>query len=474
MIATSTLSQQATDIHRVFALQKNHQFAVANSTARERIAKLDKLHQALLRYKEEIRQAMYQDFHKPAAEVDLTEIYAVTSEIKHTRRHLRRWMKPKRVGTPLAFLGPTSRIVYEPKGVCLIISPWNFPINLTFGPLVSAIAAGNTVIIKPSEHTPHSAAIMKKIIDEIFEEREIALFEGAVETATTLLELPFNHIFFTGAPAIGKVVMAAAAKNLSSVTLELGGKSPTIIDETADLKAAAKRIAYGKFINNGQICIAPDYIYVHESKAEELVQRIGANIKAFYGASIQESSDYSRMVNNRHFERVNHYLEDAKEKGATIAYGGYTDATQDLIEPTLVTNVPSDSLLMEEEIFGPILPVLTYRNIQEVVDGINAKEKPLALYIYSRRKKNVEFIMRNTRAGGTCINSNDLHFYNNNLPFGGSNNSGIGKSKGHFGFEEFSNARAVYQQIIPGALEFLTPPYNKGKQTVIDQTIKWL
>ena len=470
-MATTTLEK--TRIAEVFAAQQANKMAVANTTAKERIAKLKRLMNTTLKYKQEVRDAMYKDFRKPPAEVDLTEIYVVTSEVKHAVSHLRKWMRPQRVSTPISLMGSTSRIKYEPKGVCLIISPWNYPMQLAFGPLISAIAAGNTVIIKPSEHTPHTSVVMRKIIEECFEENEVAIFEGAVETSTELLSLPFNHIFFTGAPEIGKIVMAAASKHLASVTLELGGKSPTIVDETANLKAAATRIAWGKFSNNGQICIAPDYLFVHESKKDKFVELLTAKLNEFYEGDAQTSDSYCRIVNNNHFKRVKSYVEDSVSKGANLVHGGKTNSEENYMEPTVLTDVPADSDLMQKEIFGPVLPINTYSDISEPLEVINSKEKPLALYIYSRSSKNIKHVIDNTRAGGTCINNNAVHFFNNNLPFGGSNNSGIGKSHGKFGFEAFSDARGIYQQHIPGALEMLMPPYNGFKQKLIDLTIKW-
>ncbi len=476
MVATKeqeTHTVNVADIQRVFQLQKEHQYEVANRSAKERIATLKKLRDAVLDNREAIKEALYKDFRKHPSEVDMTEVYVITSEIKHAIANLRRWMRPQHVETPISLMGSSSWIHYEPKGVVLIISPWNFPVNLTFGPLVSAIAAGNCAIIKPSEHTPHASALMSKIVKETFDESEIAIFEGDVEVAQELLKLPFNHIFFTGSPAVGKIVMGAASKHLASVTLELGGKSPTIVDETADVTTAAARIAWGKFLNNGQICIAPDYVFVHESKQEEFLNAVAKMVQKFYGEQVSESKDYARMVNNRHYNRVKGYLEDSVDKGANIAIGGKVDDSQDFIEPTVVTNVPKDSALMENEIFGPVLPLSTFSNLEEVINHINAGEKPLALYIYSKSRKNINRIINNTRAGGTCINQNAVHFFNSNLPFGGVNNSGVGKAGGWFGFETFSNPRGVYKQNIPGALEMLMPPYNDFKQKMIDLTIKW-
>lgn len=464
----------AQEINRIFQLQKANQQHVANTTAKERKQKLDRLHQTVLKYRAEIRDALYQDFRKHPSEVDVAEVYTITSDIKHTKSHLSKWMRPRKVATPMSQLGSTSYIHYEPKGVVLIISPWNFPVMLTFGPLISAIAAGNCVMIKPSEHTPHASALMKKIVSQLFDEQEAVVIEGDVDVATELLKLPFNHIFFTGAPEIGKVVMKAAAENLASVTLELGGKSPTIIDETANLETAAKRVVFGKWLNNGQVCIAPDYVLVQESIAEKFKDLIRKMLKSFYGDDASNSESYNRIVNHKHFQRIEGYLKDALDKGASVEHGGKTDINEDFIEPTIVTNVPDHADLWEKEVFGPVLPFFTYADIQEAIDKINSKEKPLALYVFSKSKKNIKRIINNTRAGGTCVNHVGIHFFNNNLPFGGSNNSGIGKGNGFFGFEAFSNPRAVLKQWAPfNGLDAMTPPYTKSKQKLIDMTIKW-
>jgi len=460
-------------IKQIFESQKENQFKVADTTARQRIDKLKKLHKAILRYRQEIRDALYQDFKKHPSEVDMTEIYPITSEIKHTIGNLKKWMSDQPVPTPFALLGSSSYVHYEPKGVVLIIAPWNFPVNLTFAPLVSAIAAGNTVILKPSEHTPNAALVMQEIIAETFETNEVALVQGGIETAQSLLDLPFNHIFFTGSPAVGKIVMKAAAKHLTSVTLELGGKSPTIIDDTANIDTAARRTAWGKFVNVGQICIAPDYVFVHHSVKDEFQKKIKHYLTQFYTDDAAQSASYCRMVNEKHYHRVRDYLRDAQEKGAVIEYGGNISESTNYISPTILSNVPMTADVMTDEIFGPILPVFAFSNLDEVIAEINSREKPLALYIYSKKKKNIQKIINQTRAGGTCINHNGVHFYNTNLPFGGSNNSGIGKGNGRYGFEAFSNRRGILKQHIPNALELLLPPYNDFKQKLIDLTIKW-
>ena len=466
----------ATDIkkiQRIFEAQRANQYKVAESTAKERKHKLQKLSDTVMKYRPEIRDALWKDYRRPAAEADLAEIFPVTSEIKHAKSNLRRWMAPERVATPLSFIGSSSWIQYEPKGVCLIISPWNYPIQLALGPLVSAVAAGNTAIIKPSESTPHSAAVLRKIVEEVFDENEVAVVDGAVDAATALLELPFNHIFFTGAPEIGKIVMAAAAKHLASVTLELGGKSPTIVDETADLTIASSRIAWAKYSNNGQVCLAPDYILVHESKLDAFVDAVKSRIREFYGENVAESGSYMRIINGRHFQRVKSYIDESVANGAKVVHGGKSNAGENFIEPTVVTNVPLDAPLMQQEIFGPVMPVIPYKNLEEVIDLIRSEEKPLGLYIYSKNKRTINRPLKATTAGGTCINHNAVHFFNPNLPFGGSNYSGIGKSHGRFGFLTFSNERAIYKQILPTALDILKPPYNDFKMKLIDLTIRW-
>ncbi|SMG09891.1 aldehyde dehydrogenase (NAD+) [Marivirga sericea] len=461
------------DIQRIFDKQHANYMKVGNTTVSERKAKLKKFHQVVEKYRPQIKEAMYNDYRKHPSEVDLTEVYPVTSEIKHARRKLRSWMGKQHISTPLALLGSTSKVHYEPKGMVLIISPWNFPFNLTFGPLVSAVAAGNTVIIKPSEMTPHSSALMGKLLAEVFEENEVAVIEGGKDTSTELLALKFNHIFFTGAPSIGKIVMAAAAKHLTSVTLELGGKSPTIVDETADLKMAARRVAWGKCLNNGQVCIAPDYVFVHESKKAEFVSEVNKAINHFYSENASEESSYARIVNEHHFNRIKSYVDDAVSKGAKVELGAKFDESQNYISPTVMTNVSNDSKLMTNEIFGPIMPIFTFKDVNEAIDQINEREKPLALYIFSKSNKNINHILKNTRAGGGCINHSSVHFFNTNLPFGGSNNSGIGKGHGFDGFKAFSNARGVLRQHVPNALELLLPPYTNFSQKLIDFTIKY-
>lgn len=450
-------------IERVYEKQQSRRAAIAATTARQRKEKIRRLRDALLTRRDEIREALWADYQKPAAEVDLSEIFPVVSEARHAIRHLSRWMKPRRVSAPLALLGSRSRIEHEAKGVVLIISPWNFPINLTLGPLISAVAAGNCAMIKPSEMTPNASACMKRILGDLFDESEVAVIEGDASVAAALLKKKFDHIFFTGSPAVGKIVMHAAAEHLCSVTLELGGKSPAIVDRTANLDEAAKKIAWGKFFNSGQICIAPDYVLVDESVRAEFLDKI---------RPLANAAGSGLLVNDRHAQRVKRLFDDAVERGATVIAGGTFDGRR--VAPTILTDVLPDSPLMHEEIFGPILPVISYRSLDDALRLIEERERPLVLYLFSRARDVVRSLLRRTRAGGTVVNDTLIHFYQLNLPFGGVGNSGIGRGHGFFGFEAFSNVRGVLEQPTRfSGIQFLYPPYTRLKQKLIDLTVKY-
>ncbi|HEX7154287.1 MAG TPA: aldehyde dehydrogenase family protein [Thermoanaerobaculia bacterium] len=453
------------DLH---ALQRAHQPRVGATNAAQRIAKLRKLHDTVMARRDEIRAAMWADYQKPAAEVDLSEIYPVVGEARHAMRHLRKWLRPQRVSTRLALMGARSYVRHEPKGVVLILSPWNFPFNLSLGPLISAVAAGNCVILKPSEMTPHSAACMKKLLAEVFEESEVAVVEGDAKVAEELLRMPWDHVFFTGSPAVGKLVMKAAAEHLTSVTLELGGKSPVVIDRTADLDEAAQKVAWGKFFNCGQICIAPDYLLVDESIRQPFLEKLRA--------SIDKLGDQSRglIVNDRHASRVKRLFDSAVAGGAKVWTGGGIDGRR--VKPTVLTDVAPDSPVMQEEIFGPILPVMTYRDREEAYRFINEREKPLVLYVFSRDRRVAQEVIARTSAGGTVVNDTLIHFFEMSLPFGGVGNSGIGRGHGRWGFEAFSNPRGVLDQKLKRTgLQLMYPPYGgKVKEWLIDFTMKWL
>jgi aldehyde dehydrogenase (NAD+) len=447
------------------------------SSFEERILRLQRLRDWIKNHQEEIRKALWQDFNKPAPEVDLNEIFPVTSEINHAIKNLKSWMAPKKVSTPLPMIGTSAWIHYEPKGRCLIISPWNFPFNLTIGPLVSAIAAGCTAIIKPSEYSPHTSELIASMVKDIFEENEIAVCLGEVQVSTELLNLPFDHIFFTGSPAVGKIVMKAASQHLSSVTLELGGKSPVIIDSSADLKDAAQKIIWGKFVNCGQTCIAPDYILVPEEFKEEFLMQAKTQLQIYYDSAfqgIEKSPDYARIINLKHFERLKTLLDDALEKGGRIAFGGKSDSSSKYFEPTLLTGLSPDMLILQEEIFGPILPILSYKNLQEAIDLINSQPKPLALYYFGANSKNSKKVLEETSSGNMVINDCVLHFLHNELPFGGVNNSGIGKAHGYYGFLAFSNEKGVLKQRVGyNNVSLLRPPYGLKAKQIISSLIKW-
>jgi aldehyde dehydrogenase (NAD+) len=459
-------------IETVFAAQRETAIALRASTAGMRIAKLRKLEAAVFANRGAIYRALAADLRKSEAEADLFDILPVISGIRHARRHLKSWMKPKLVAPTMMMFGTKARIRHEPRGVSLIIVPWNYPISLLLGPLTSAIAAGCPAIIKPSEMSEASSALMAKMIHETFAWQEIALFEGDAAVSKALLDLPFDHIFFTGSPEIGKVVMTAAAKHLASVTLELGGKSPVIVDESANIAKAAKSVAWGKFANCGQTCIAPDYAYVHEAQLPQFVDAMKNAIATMYGAAAQ-SADYCRMINQRHFERVSRLIDDAAARGAAIAAGSERDATQKFIAPTLLTGVGDDALVMQEEIFGPVLPVLAYRDLAEPIAAINARPKPLALYVFAKDRARADRVLQETSAGGTCVNASIIQFGHDNLPYGGINNSGLGNAHGFYGFRAFSHERAVLEDNF-SITPMLFPPYTARVKQMIKWTVRFL
>ena len=470
---TELNEQVKNQIDDVFARQRRYALELRKSDYKQRLAVLDRFEQAFRESEEKIYQSAADDFSKPQAEVDMSEIMAVLAELKHVRKNLKKWMKPVSVMPTASMIGTSSKIVKEPKGVTLVVSPWNYPFNLTFGPMIWSIAAGNTVIIKPSEMTPNMSAVIADIVERAFRPEEVSLFQGEADVASYLTALPFDHIFFTGSPAVGKHVMAAAAKNLTSVTLELGGKSPVIVDKSVNIKKAVQSIAWGKFSNNGQTCIAPDYLYVHESVKDQFVRELTACVEKQYGLgnNAKDNGDYCKVVNTSHYNRINRLLEDAKSQGGKLITGGQIDDAGRFIAPTLIEGMASDSAIMEEEIFGPLLPVITFSNIEEVIDVVNSKPKPLALYIYSTDKRNIDKVLCETSAGDTCVNQTMMHFLHHNLPFGGVNNSGIGKSGGVWGFNAFTHERSVLNDKF-SSTSMLHPPYTPKVRKLIKMAIK--
>ncbi len=447
------------------------------STARERLDRIKRLRDAMMGHREEFYRAFAQDYRKSPAEVEASEFLPVMEEIRHALGQLKRWMKPTRMWPTSTMLGTSASVQYQPRGRVLIIAPWNYPLSLCFGPLVSALAAGNTAIIKPSEMMPAVSSLMARIVAATFPENEVALFEGSLPTSSALLALPFDHIFFTGSPAIGKVVMTAAAKHLTSVTLELGGKSPTIVDETANLTLAAETLMWGKFINNGQTCVAPDHVYVHASVKAAFIEQCKTVLQARYGNSGAEqkaSPDLTRIVNPRHTKRVAALLSDALAKGAVIHTGGEVDEGQCYIAPTLLDNIGPGSAILEEEIFGPLLPIMAYTDLDQVISDINAGPKPLALYIWSRKQAHIDKVIGRTSSGGACVNHCVAQFAHGNLPFGGVNNSGIGNAHGVYGFKAFSHERAVLRSSPLMLIKLFYPPYTEKRTWLIRKTVDML
>ena len=448
--------------------------ALRNEDVAARRARLARLGAWLTANRTAIQEALYADFRKPASETDVTEIWASQVEIKHTVAHLKKWMARRRVGTPLALLGTRSWVQVEPKGVVLVIAPWNYPFYLAVDPLVSAIAAGNAVVIKPAEQTPATSALLRRLAEELFRPDEVLVLEGGKEVATELLHLPWDHIFFTGSPQVGKIVMRAAAEYLSGVTLELGGKSPAIVDATANLRDAAEKLVWGKFINAGQTCVAPDYLLVQRPVQAALIEEMKAAIGRYYnpaGAGIKQSDSYARVVNDHHFRRLAALLEDAETRGATVAAGGALDAAQRYIEPTILTDVPVGAAVLEEEIFGPLLPVLTFDELSETATYVNARLKPLAQYVFTTSAANRRYLLRNISAGGAAVNETIIHLAHPELPFGGVGNSGVGKAHGHAGFLAFSNEKGVLaQRVGRTGIKTMYPPYTSK----VKQLIGWL
>jgi len=444
--ATPNFSDVNAQINRIFALQQKHQWTMKASSAEDRRALLQKLKDAVEKHADDIVAAVRQDTRKPEQEIRITEVLNVTGNIQRNIDNLDAWMSPVEVPTSM---NPDDKaeIVYEARGVCLILGPWNFPLGLVLGPLAAAIAAGNCCMVKLTDLCPATASVAAKIIDEAFEEYEVALFEGEVDVATALLELPFNHIFFTGSTRVGKLVMAAAARHLATVTLELGGKSPVIIDDGADVEKVATDLAGAKQFNGGQACICPDYVFVKEDQKETLINTFKAKVQEnLYDENGQINKEgIAQIVNPQNFARVKGLFDDAVSKGATVAVGGELEDSDLTVHPTLLTDVTPDMAILQEEIFGPVLPVMTYKNLDEAIEYIESRDKPLALYVYSPNPGNVDAVLKRTSSGGVTVNGVFSHYLENNLPFGGVNGSGMGSYHGHFGFKAFSHERAVYR-----------------------------
>ncbi|HEU4650598.1 MAG TPA: aldehyde dehydrogenase family protein [Croceibacterium sp.] len=442
--APRTASAIATELHRVFDLQRDNQWNVKASKAAERKAKLARLKAAVEARADEIVAAVLEDTRKPEGEIRVTEVLNVLGNIQLNIDSVEEWMKPTEV-TPSRVPTDRAMIVPEARGVCLILGPWNFPLGLTLGPLAAAVAAGNCCIVKLTDLCPATARVAGKIIRDVFDENEVALFEGGVDVAEALLELPFNHIFFTGSTRVGKIVMAAAAKHLATVTLELGGKSPVIIDEGADVEAIGAALAGAKQFNGGQACICPDYVFVREDQRDGLVESFRKNVAAnLYDEGRIKKDAIAQIVNKGNFARVKGLFDDAVAQGAKVVAGGELEEDDLTVHPTMLTDVTPQMKILQEEIFAPMLPVMTYDNLDQVIEYIEARDKPLALYVFSDNEDNVQKVLDRTSSGGVTVNGVFSHYLENRLPFGGVNGSGMGSYHGYFGFRAFSHERAVY------------------------------
>lgn len=402
--------------------------------------KLEALQTAVRNHEAQLMQALYDDLKKNKEESWVTEIGFVLAEIRHTLKHLRNWVKPESVATNLLNQPSRSKIYKEPLGVVLIIGPWNYPLQLLFTPLIGAIAAGNCVVLKPSEAAPATATVMKEIIEQTFLPEYVLLAEGegAVIVPELMNNFRFDHVFYTGSTAVGRSIYEMAAKQLVPVTLELGGKSPCVVERDAAVKVAARRIAVTKFSNAGQMCVAPDYVLVHRSVKDALVKEMIAAIKSFYGEEASASDNYGKMINEKAFQRLSNYIKQGR-----VIYGGRSNAAANYLEPTLIDNVPLDAVVMNEEIFGPVLPIISFESFDEAKSVINDHPNPLAFYVFTASKEKEERWLKEVPFGGGCVNNASWHLTNFNLPFGGRGNSGTGAYHGKFSFDVFSHKKAV-------------------------------
>jgi len=450
-------------------LEKQRSFFTSGETKsfEFRTYMLDRLREAISHYEEDILEALKRDLNRSKVDGYTTEIHHCLSEISFALKNLKKWMRPQKVGG--SKLLPLSKgfVVSEPLGLCLIISPWNYPFSLAILPLIASMAAGNCTVIKPSEISKSTEKVIFEMISEYFDEKYISVFCGGPDISKELLKERFDYMFFTGGETVGKIVMKAAADNVTPVTLELGGKSPCIVDENCDLQKAAKRITWGKFLNAGQTCVAPDYLLVQKNIKDKLITEIQKCIMEFYGENPQDSGDYGRIINENHFNRLNEFLKEGD-----VIFGGKTKVEKLYISPTLITEIPENANIMKEEIFGPLLPVLDFNQVMEAIEYVNARPKPLALYIFSRDKGFQQKIISETSSGGVCINDTLVHLSTSRLPFGGVGHSGFGKYHGKAGFDTFSNQKSVLRQTLLFDIPRRFPPNNETDLKILRTILK--
>ena len=445
-------------------LKRQEHFFQSQKTKKYEFRKkaLLRLECAIKQHEEDMEHALYKDLGKSSFESYMAEIGMVKSELSYAKKHLKKWMKTEHVKTPLAQFPSQSYKIKEPLGKVLIIAPWNYPILLSLQPLIGAIAAGNCCVLKPSEHAPHCASLLKKMIGEVFPSHYVAVINGGVEISEKLLEQSFDHIFYTGGERVGKIVMEKASRHLTPVTLELGGKSPCIVEESANIKLAAKRIVFGKFLNCGQTCVAPDYILCHHSVRQTLVAAIRHEIQIQFGESPLLNPDYGKIINAKHFQRLSELLDPEK-----IVCGGNTDAATLRIEPTVMADVTWEDAVMEEELFGPLLPILTYDTLEEVIRTVESHPHPLALYFFSEDKTAQKTLLRSCRFGGGCINDTVIHLATSSMPFGGIGESGMGSYHGKTGFESFSHFRSIVDKKTWMDLPIRYQKYTQKKEKLL-------
>ena len=477
------MSSSFENMNEVLNLQKKKFINDGPPSIELRIDRLNRLKSMLIENRYELTDALSSDFGSRSKNASLlSDVYTVLPEITNAIKNIKRWTKDEKRSSnkPFSLFGAKSYIRYEPLGTIGMISPWNFPVNLAFGPLASIFAAGNQVMHKPSELTPATAALMKELCDKAYDQDEFATFLGGPETGEAFSKLNFDHLLYTGSGNVGKHVMHAAAQNLVPVTLELGGKSPVVVGNSADIKATAKRVMFGKTMNAGQICLAPDYVMVHKDKKDEFISE-AKNAVADYYPDIKNNDDYTSIINERHFNRLNELIDDAREKGATInqinpANEDFTQQEFFKIPPTIITNTSDDMRVMTEEIFGPVLPVVEFTEVKEALDSINSKDRPLGLYYFGTDKNEQSNVLNNTSSGGVTINNVVGHIQQQDLPFGGVGPSGMGRYHSQDGFKNFSNARAVFKDV-PFFMDNLAfgmirPPYKEGFENFIKKILK--
>lgn len=469
MIDMNTKDLNSYDVENILEEHNNFFNTQVTKNIEFRIKALRRLKNTIKRYEDEIFEALHLDLRKNKVESYATEVGFVYNSIEEAMKNLKRWAKPTKVKTPIFLMPAKSFIISEPYGTVLIIGPYNYPFQLIVEPLVGVIAAGNCAVIKPSEMAPNVAKVILKIIGEAFDKKYICAVEGAIDTNTALINSHFDYIFFTGSPAVGRIIMEAAAKNLVPVTLELGGKSPVIVDKSASIKSAADKIIWGKTVNAGQTCVAPDYVMVHQSIRDELIKEMKRAINDFYGDDVKGSESLGRIINERHFNRLRNILESDKEG---LIYGGEYDEEEKYIAPSIIQVKDWNAACMKEEIFGPILPIMEYSDLNEVVNAINKQPKPLALYLFTSDKRVEKKVLNEISSGGVSINDTILHLANSNLPFGGVGNAGMGAYHGEESFRTFSHRKSVLKKSRVLNTTLMYPPYSDKKLMVIKRFLK--